>query len=606
MKNHTTVVIKEASPIGEITWNQVNLTIPVGRGKNKIEKKVLVDVTGQVKAGQVVAIMGGSGAGKSTLLNTLAGRIGPGTLEGDILVDGQPRNPAMWKIQCAYVEQDDIMFSNLTVFETIRYSAFLRLPGSMSKKEKLDRVERVIASLGLNGCRNTPIGDANVRGVSGGERKRVAIGVELVTNPQILFLDEPTSGLDAFNALNIITTIKELAVKENKIVLMTIHQPRTDIINLFDNIVLLAQGQCFWAGSNNDALKHFDALGYPIPENTNPSDFYLDIGTVDQRTPELKEASQKRITSFVEAYNKIKPQGRKGFEADTSFAKSIWPASWFQEFSVLLDRNFVDLKRDKATVIGTLAQSVFITILMGFIFWRLGLDVAGVQSRTGVLFFLVVNLSFSVVMPIVNVFPLQREIFKRERAAGSYRASSAYLAKVVSSLPMPVIGGLILAIPIYWMVGLQNDVGKYFTFIAILTVQSLASATLGLAIGASVPNVTLGQILGPLIVVLFLIFGGLFVNLDKVPAALRWIQWISFISYSNKALNQNEFDANLIFDCPRDGACYRDGSQVISALALGSPTLWHCVLLNAALIVGFIIIGFIGFTKSSAPLFRLK
>ncbi|KAI8905004.1 P-loop containing nucleoside triphosphate hydrolase protein [Gorgonomyces haynaldii] len=603
---HTTVVVKEASPIGEITWNQVNLTIPVGRGKNKIEKKVLVDVTGQVKAGQVVAIMGGSGAGKSTLLNTLAGRIGPGTLEGDILVDGQPRNPAMWKIQCAYVEQDDIMFSNLTVFETIRYSAFLRLPGSMSKKEKLDRVERVIASLGLNGCRNTPIGDANVRGVSGGERKRVAIGVELVTNPQILFLDEPTSGLDAFNALNIITTIKELAVKENKIVLMTIHQPRTDIINLFDNIVLLAQGQCFWAGSNNDALKHFDALGYPIPENTNPSDFYLDIGTVDQRTPELKEASQKRITSFVEAYNKIKPQGRKGGEVNHVSSRTVWPASWLQEFAILVERNVLDTVRNKSTVIGILGQSIFITIIIGFIFWRLGLDVAGVQSRTGVLFFLIINQTFGVVMPIINVFPLQREIFKRERAAGSYRPSSAYLAKVVSALPTPLIGCLLMSIPIYWMIGLQNDVGKYFTFLLIMVIQSATACCLGLAIGASVPNVTIGQILGPLILVIFLIFGGLFVNLDKVPEVFRWIQWISFITYSNKALSQNEFDVNLKFDCPPNAACYRDGSQVISALALGTPTLWNCIIINVALGIAFLFVGLLGFSRSSAPLSRLK
>jgi ABC-type multidrug transport system ATPase subunit len=179
-----------STPVKEFRWNNVCLSATVKVGKDTVEKPLLVNMSGHVVAGEVVAIMGGSGAGKSTLLNTLAGRIGPGKLSGDILVDGHPRNPSTWKIQCAYVEQDDIMFRNLSVYETLRYSALLRLPSIMSDNEKMDRVESVIAALGLQGCRDTWIGDTQTRGISGGERKRVSIGIELVTNPQILFLDE--------------------------------------------------------------------------------------------------------------------------------------------------------------------------------------------------------------------------------------------------------------------------------------------------------------------------------------------------------------------------------------------------------------------------------
>jgi ABC-type multidrug transport system ATPase subunit len=177
-------------PVTSFTWQAVSYSVTVKKGKETTEKKLLNNMSGEVFAGQVVGIMGGSGAGKSTFLNTLAGRIGPGKLSGDILVDGQPRNPSTWNRQCAYVEQDDIMFRNLSVYETFRYSALLRLPGAMSYKEKMDRVESVIAALGLQGCRDTWIGDTQTRGISGGERKRVSIGIELVTNPQILFLDE--------------------------------------------------------------------------------------------------------------------------------------------------------------------------------------------------------------------------------------------------------------------------------------------------------------------------------------------------------------------------------------------------------------------------------
>ncbi|KAI8908416.1 hypothetical protein EDD86DRAFT_17287 [Gorgonomyces haynaldii] len=590
--------------IREITWHSVNYSVPIRKSKEL--KPLLVNVSGKVSAGQVVAIMGGSGAGKTTLLNTLAGRIGPGTLTGQIHVDGQQRDPSMWKIQCAYVEQDDIMFDNLTVYETIRYSAFLRLPRTMTKQEKLDRVEGVIAALGLSNVRNTFIGSATQRGISGGERKRVSIGIELVTNPHILFLDEPTSGLDAFNALNVISTLKELAVKENKIVLLTIHQPRTDIINLFDEIILLAQGQCFWSGSNTNALEHFKNLGFEIPEKTNPSDFYLDIGTIDQRTPELKAASSARVQTLIDHYHDLQPESTAQDKDLESSGRTSWPSTWLNEFTTLLERNLLDTVRNKGLLFASIGQAIFIDIIIGFIFWRLDTDVAGVQSRSGVLFFLIINQTFGVIQPVINVFPLQREIFKRERAAGSYRPSSAYLAKVVAATPFPLFSCLLIALPIYWMIGLQNNALKYLTFIGIMLLQTFTANCLGLAIGASVPNVTVGQIAAPLIVIIFFLFGGLFVNLEKVPVVFRWIQWISFIAYSNKAINQNEFDANLVFRCTPGQPCYKDGTQVISALALGDPPIWQCELSNVAIAAGFLILGLIGFSRSSRPLSRLK
>lgn len=174
------------------------------------------------------------------------------------------------------------MYTNLTVFETLMYSAKLRLPSSVSTAEKTRIVNEIIMQLGLNGCRNTRIGDRDNRGISGGERKRVSIGIELVTNPQVLFLDEPTSGLDAFNALNVMEIIKKLSVEQGKVVLMTIHQPRTDILELFDKIVLLSSGKTVFFGPLHDGLLHFSSLGYPLPEKTNPSDFFLDIITPDQ------------------------------------------------------------------------------------------------------------------------------------------------------------------------------------------------------------------------------------------------------------------------------------------------------------------------------------
>jgi ABC-type multidrug transport system ATPase subunit len=143
---------------------------------------------------------------------------------------------------------DDRMFTNLTVAETLTFSAELRLSSDIPLSEKKQLVDKLIMQLGLNNCKNTFIGDPEARGISGGERKRVSVGIELITDPKILFLDEPTSGLDSFNALNIVQTLKQLAISENKLMLMTIHQPRTDILEQFDKIILLSAGKLVWYG----------------------------------------------------------------------------------------------------------------------------------------------------------------------------------------------------------------------------------------------------------------------------------------------------------------------------------------------------------------------
>jgi ABC-type multidrug transport system ATPase subunit len=360
-------------------------------------------------------------------LNTLAGRIGAGELMGEILVDGQQRQSSTWKIQCAYVEQDDILFPSLTVFETLMYSARLRLPSNLSRKEKKERVEKVIAVLGLQTCSDTKIGDEKSRGISGGERKRVSIGVELVTNPHILFLDEPTSGLDAFNAFNVVQVIKDLAKKEGKIVLMTIHQPRTDILALFDKVLLLSAGKCLWFGPTDNAIDHFAKLGYALPPKTNPSDFFLDTITIDARTPELFDLTKKRVDLFHDEWKKIETVEWKKIETvekNHFVAKQMleivkekvkWPSSPFQEFSTLLGRNLLNDTRNKAVFLASMVQAVFLSFVISLIFWQSTNDQAGIQNRMGFFFFLSINLTFSVIMPSVNVFPGQKRLITRVR-----------------------------------------------------------------------------------------------------------------------------------------------------------------------------------------------
>ncbi|KAJ3119298.1 ATP-binding cassette sub- G member 2 [Physocladia obscura] len=547
VESHAVKVDDDLPPISsenssEIRWKNVTYTVPYG--KTKEPKVLLKNATGYVRQGQMVAIMGGSGAGKSTLLNTLAGRIADqkgSDVTGEILFNGEPRNPATWTNICSYVEQDDLMFTNLSVEETLTYAAQLRLPSSMLAEEKRQKVDEIIMQLNLNGCRKTWIGDSLSRGISGGERKRVAIGVELVTNPSVLFLDEPTSGLDSANALGILKIIKKLAITRGIVILMTVHQPRTEILDLCDKIILLSMGKTLWFGPTDAALAHFKDLGHPLPEKTNPSDFFLDVITMDLRTEEAKAASLAVIEKFHNAYqvkfgNYSSPFPSQMLPADKTY---VWPLPWYMELFVLYKRNMKDVFRNKGAIGATIGQAIFLIFLMG-------------------------------------------------------------------AIPLCWVNSLLMSICLYWMVGLQVDVVRFFTFVLLVLNHSNTALSLAYCIGSAVPTPQVGQILGPLIITIFLLFGGQLLNIGSVSWVFRWIQYVSLISYTYKGLVQNEFDG-LQIQCTANMNCQTyDGSAVVASYSVDNPTKYFCVLINFGLGLGFLALGYTFFQKTSRPMMRLK
>ena len=603
----TTLVVLQDVPLTKpetnfsFSWKDISLSIPVG----KEVRQVLHSVSGSIRSGEVIAIMGGSGAGKSTLLNALAGRIGTGELSGSVLINGAPRNPSSWTQQYAYVEQDSLMFSSQTVFETLFCAAKLLLPLSMSKEQKVDRVNKIIDQLGLQDCRDTEVGGAAVRGISGGERKRLSIGVELIKNPSLLFLDEPTSGLDSFNAFNVIETIQKQAKDNGKMVLLSIHQPRAELLTFFDKILLLSQGRTLWFGTTDDAIAHFEKLGYPFPVHTNPADYFLDYITLDQRTKEKRLESIARIENFGSEYEKVKtvdfPSTQK-FENESVSSRSS--SSWFNEYAILFHRGVQHQFRDKETCIAAFGEALITLLILSGMFARVPSDSTGVQNRTGGIFFLCINIIFISILPVMQAFADEKLIITRERAAGAYNASSAYVAKQTSLLPRSLLTFSCLLVPIYWIYGLQPSASKFFTYLAICLSQIISCQAIGLLVSASVPNAMVGQAVAPLIVVIFMLCGGLLVNINTITPAIRWLQWISPFTYANKALIQNEF-SGLLLGC-QNGVCSIKGENVIKDLALETPSIWYCVMWNVVLAVGFSTIGCIVFAITTRPIMRLK
>ena len=242
-------------------------------------KQILSGVQGIALPGQLMAIMGASGAGKTTFLDILARKNKRGFVEGNFYVNGEKVADNEYRSVIGFVDQDDTMLSTLTVHETIMTSALLRLPRDMNISIKEQRVYEVEKQLGIHAIKDQLIGseEGNGRGISGGEKRRVGIACELVTSPSILFLDEPTSGLDAFNAFNVVECLVTLAKNYNRTVIFTIHQPRSNIVALFDHLVLLAKGRTVYSGQYSSCQSYFDRIGYACPPGFNIADYLVDL-----------------------------------------------------------------------------------------------------------------------------------------------------------------------------------------------------------------------------------------------------------------------------------------------------------------------------------------
>eukprot|EP00158_Paraphelidium_tribonemae_P009241 Partr_v1_DN28810_c2_g1_i2_m34268 putative ATP-binding cassette, subfamily G (WHITE), member 2 len=506
----------------------------------------------------------------------------------------------------AYVEQDDLMYQNLTVRETLEYAAFMRLPSSYSKSEKLMRVDRIISQLGLSKCRDSRIGSPGKRGISGGERKRVSIGIELVTSPKLLFLDEPTSGLDSFTAVSIIECIKKVAEEEACAVIMTCHQPRELLMSMFDNIALMSEGKAVYFGSLVGGLDHFKSCGFTCPGNTNPSDFFLDTMTIDFRSESLRLKSVDRVQKLQTAWSQLSGVTSAPEMGDLlpKHSAPIWNNGWLCELGILLNRNFKEMLRDPATIGATLGQAVINMLILGFVFFRLDTSYEGIQNRIGALFFITTNLTFGNVMPTIALFTLERDVIKRERASGTYRASTAFVAKLLSQIPLVVVATLLFSAPVYWMVGFQVSAVRYFSFLAIGIIHAAAASILGIAISSGAPNVRVGQVIGPLVILIFLIFGGLLINLNTAPPALKWLKWISIIHHSFAAYSKNQL-IGLDFGCP--GPMCTSGAEAIHSFGLNTlDSMWWNVLVNSGIGAVFALVGYYLFQWKSRPLMRLK
>jgi ABC-type multidrug transport system ATPase subunit len=418
------------------------------------ERVVLHGVTASFKAGTLNALMGPSGSGKTSLLSVVAGFVDPGHVTGRMLVNGRVR--ALPRRLVGFVFQEDLMLSQLTVLETIQVAAALKLPMSVSRELREEAVSSLLAQLGLEHVASTLVGDAKTRGVSGGQKKRLAVAVELVTRPSVLLMDEPTSGLDATTALSLCTMLQGLASSGYNIV-CSIHQPRTNIFDLFDHLLLLSLGRMVYSGPPEGCVGFLETVtGRSIPARTNAADWLMDVVSEDEALGEgqrllpdayIKHEQGNGMTSAsscgsLSEMNEGEEKtggtdcfGRGRGAHDVSRDETVvrkFATTWLRQLTVLLQRENKQ-RRGLALTRMTLLQVVLSSILTGLFWFQLPATDATVHERSSLLFFIIIAQSNQAVLTSINSFSVERVIMQRERAKAMYRMSPYFLVSDYTS-----------------------------------------------------------------------------------------------------------------------------------------------------------------------------
>uniref|UniRef100_A0A8C6KDR2 ATP-binding cassette, sub-family G (WHITE), member 2a n=1 Tax=Nothobranchius furzeri TaxID=105023 RepID=A0A8C6KDR2_NOTFU len=505
------------------------------------------------------AIMGATGSGKSSFLDVLAARKDPAGLTGEVLIDGAPQ-PPNFKCLSGYVVQDDVVMGTLTVRENLTFSAALRLPSSISQQEKDQKVNKLIQELGLGRVADSKVGTQLIRGISGGERKRTNIGMELIIDPPVLFLDEPTTGLDASTANSVLLLLKRMA-NHGRTIILSIHQPRYTIYRLFDSLTLLVNGKQVYHGPAQSALDYFSDIGFICEAHNNPADFFLDVINGDSTAVALNlhddsdstSTSRKGIEDkLLEEYRNSHHYRQTKAELDrivqgkqtAKFSPSrtiTYNTGFLTQFKWVLKRTFRNLILNPQTSIAQVAVTLFLALVVGALFFKVQEDQSGIQNRIGSLFFIVVNQCFSS-LSAAELFITERKLFTHEYISGYYRVSVYFLCKILSDiLTLRTIPAMVFTCVAYFMIGLKATVEAFFTFMFTVALVSYTATSMAMAISADQTVVAIANIFMTISFVFMMIFAGLLVNLPSIASWLAWLKYLSIPRYGLSALQANEF-----------------------------------------------------------------
>ncbi|KAL7000545.1 hypothetical protein U1Q18_001696 [Sarracenia purpurea var. burkii] len=555
-------------------------------------RHILRNVNCEARPGEITAIAGPSGAGKTTLLDIMAGMILPCRFSGHVHVNDRPMNPPHFRSVSGYVTQDEALFPLLTVEETLMYSARLRLQGGGVDRAKT-RVKQLLKELGLEHIAGTRIGggDSSSRrwGISGGEKRRVSIGIDLVHDPDVLLIDEPTSGLDSTSALHVVLLLQSMAKTQCKTIVITIHQPGFRILELLDRVVLLSNGIVFHHGSLHLLEERLKLAGHSIPLHVNILEFAIDaVESLIIVTPENDTETSETDAEVEERSLRAKlPESNR----------MCYSNSRFSEILTLSERFSKNVFRTKQLFAARIIQALLGGILLGTVFMNVNNDPKSFNLHTQLGFF-AFSLTFllSSTTEALPIFLEERRILMRETSRGAYRISSYVISNTAVFFPFLIAVALLYTTPVYWLVGLRSDVGGFLYFSLVVWIVLLMSNSFVSCFSALVPNFIMGASLIAGAMGSFFLFSGYFIARVDIPKYWIFMYYLSLFRYPFECFMINEYGGEKgrqrCLEREME-ACLLDGNGFLVGQGLKESQKWSNLVVMVVFVFGYRLLCFL-------------
>ncbi|XP_027103665.1 ABC transporter G family member 8 [Coffea arabica] len=522
---------------------------------------ILRDVSLSAYPSQILAIVGPSGAGKSTLLDILATRTCP--TGGTLLLNSKPLNPSAYRKLSAYVPQHDACLPELTVSETFAFAARLLNPPTC---EIPTIVESLMAELRLTHLAHTRL----AHGLSGGERRRVSIGLCLLHDPAVLLLDEPTSGLDSNSAFKVMQTLRSITDSRHRTVILSIHQPSSKILSTIDNILLLSKGTVVHQGTLSSLEAFLLSNGFTVPPQLNALEYAMEILHQLHKNAKPADTDQPMLPPSPSNYNVEVVRYR---------------SSRVHEIVVLYQRFWKIIFRTKQLLVTNTFQALGVGLVLGTIYVNIGFDKAGIEKRLG-LFAFTLTFLLSSTTETLPIFINERPILLRETSSGVYRLSSYLVANTLVFLPYLLAIAIVYSISVYFLVGLCATWQAFAYFVLVIWVIVLMANSFVLFLSSVTPNYLSGTSLVTVLLAGFFLFSGYFISKDSLPKFWLGMHYFSMYKYALDALLINEYSC-LISRCliwyDENKTCMVTGRDVLDKRGLHERQRWT----NVYILIGF-------------------
>mmetsp|Transcript_31045 Transcript_31045/g.68637 ORF Transcript_31045/g.68637 Transcript_31045/m.68637 type:complete len:601 (-) Transcript_31045:8-1810(-) len=550
---------------------------------------LLENITCQWVGGSLHAVMGPSGAGKTTLLRALMGDVA-GTVTGHISLDGMELSKSDCRKVAAFIPQDDVLQSALSPADLLRFTALLRGVDQSS-------VQAVMDSMRLTTCAHTCVGDTTDRGISGGERKRCSIGIELLSDPLVLLADEPSTGLDSAMAEDVVKLLAKSAAAGNRIAVATIHQPSWAVLQSFSTVTLLAAGGLAFSGTVDRLCSYFAALAEEPPQYENPIDFYMRLLQVPDKRASLleawKQAGEEWQVPSPAVTSETLTTSSHSLSSSAHGLRRSRKVGFAGQFCILLRRAAVEFFKDRSRIFATVFLKMFVGLVVGTIWWKSAThpDNSTIYITESAMFTCIFASIMDTLAATLLHVPGIKAIVHREVMNGLYGFPAWYWSTMATFFVQQAIASFSLATPVYLMAGLRPTSSHFLVFFCDLGALACIGATLGLFVGGFTKDFQgARQAIMPVLIPQ-IIFSGFVIPYKQLPGWGQYLYYITLFQYGLSIARINQFADVAFDDCPSiaamAGFCFETGDDYLQESRLSQSLLGRDFALLLALLVVF-------------------